>query len=109
MVQSVGYPELASHPDHVLAQRLLPRGCGAVFSFELKGSRNAGRASSRHCTCFRTWRTWWCKSLVIHPASTTHFRVPDNELAAAGITQGTIRLSVGLEDSAICSTTSRKR
>ena len=99
MVQSVAYPELMSHPEHAWAQRLLPRGCGAVFSFDLKASRQAGRTFVEALRVFsHLANVGDAKSLVIHPASTTHFRVPDHELAAAGITQGTIRLSVGLED-----------
>ncbi len=98
-VASVAYPELPTHPDHALAQRLLPRGCGAVFSFNLKGSRAAGKAFVEALTVFsHLANVGDAKSLVIHPASTTHFRVPDADLAAAGITQGTIRLSIGLED-----------
>lgn len=98
-VESVAYPELPDHPDHALAQRLLPRGCGAVFSFNLRGSRAAGRAFVEALKVFsHLANVGDAKSLVIHPASTTHFRVPDADLAAAGITQGTIRLSVGLED-----------
>jgi O-acetylhomoserine (thiol)-lyase len=100
-VEAVAYPELPSHPDHALAQRLLPRGCGAVFSFNLKGSRAAGRAFVEALQVFsHLANVGDAKSLVIHPASTTHFRVPDDQLQAAGITQGTIRLSVGLEDPA---------
>jgi O-acetylhomoserine (thiol)-lyase len=100
-VASIAYPELPSHPDHALARRLLPRGCGAVFSFNLQGSRAAGRAFVEALKVFsHLANVGDAKSLVIHPASTTHFRVPDAELAAAGITQGTIRLSVGLEDPA---------
>jgi O-acetylhomoserine (thiol)-lyase len=98
-VASVAYPELPHHPDHALARRLLPRGCGAVFSFNLKGSRAAGKAFVEALTVFsHLANVGDAKSLVIHPASTTHFRVPDADLAAAGITEGTIRLSVGLED-----------
>ena len=100
-VESIAYPELPSHPDHALAQRLLPKGCGAVFSFNLQGSRAAGRKFVESLQVFsHLANVGDAKSLVIHPASTTHFRVPDDELAAAGITQGTIRLSVGLEDPA---------
>jgi len=100
-VESVSYPELPSHPDHALAQRLLPKGAGSVFSFNLKGSRAAGRTFVESLQLFsHLANVGDAKSLVIHPASTTHFRVPDDELAAAGITQGTIRLSVGLEDPA---------
>ncbi len=98
-IDSIAYPELPSHPDHELAKRLLPKGCGAVFSFDLKGSRAAGRRFVESLQVFsHLANVGDAKSLVIHPASTTHFRVPDDELAAAGITQGTIRLSVGLED-----------
>jgi O-acetylhomoserine (thiol)-lyase len=100
-IESIAYPELPSHPDHALAQRLLPRGCGSVFSFNLKGSRAAGRTFVESLQVFsHLANVGDAKSLVIHPASTTHFRVPDDELAAAGITQGTIRLSIGLEDPA---------
>ena len=98
-IASVAYPELPGHPDHALAKRLLPRGCGAVFSFNLKGTRAAGKAFVEALTVFsHLANVGDAKSLVIHPASTTHFRVPDADLAAAGITEGTIRLSVGLED-----------
>ncbi len=98
-VERVAYPELPTHPDRALAERLLPRGCGAVFSFDLKGSRAAGRRFVESLRVFsHLANVGDAKSLVIHPATTTHFRVPDEELAAAGITQGTIRLSIGLED-----------
>jgi O-acetylhomoserine (thiol)-lyase len=101
LVECVAYPDLESHPDHALARRLLPRGCGAVFSFNLKGSRAAGRAFVESLQVFsHLANVGDAKSLVIHPASTTHFRVPDDQLQAAGITQGTIRLSIGLEDPA---------
>lgn len=98
-VASVSYPELPSHPDHALAQRLLPRGCGAVFSFALNGDRAAGRRFVEALQVFsHLANVGDAKSLVIHPASTTHFRVPVEQLAASGITEGTMRLSVGLED-----------
>ena len=100
-IESIAYPELPRHPDHELAKRLLPKGCGAVFSFNLAGSRAAGRKFVESLQVFsHLANVGDAKSLVIHPASTTHFRVPDDELAAAGITQGTIRLSIGLEDPA---------
>ena len=99
MVAAVGYPELEGHPSHALARRLLPRGCGAVFSFNLKGSRAQGRAFIEALKIFsHLANVGDCRSLVIHPASTTHFRMDDAALAAAGITAGTIRLSIGLED-----------
>ena len=99
MVERVGYPELESHPSHALAKRLLPRGCGSVFSFDLRGSRAQGRAFIEALKIFsHLANVGDCRSLVIHPASTTHFRMDDATLAQAGITPGTIRLSVGLED-----------
>jgi O-acetylhomoserine (thiol)-lyase len=99
MVASVSYPELASHPDHLLAKRLLPRGCGAVFSFNLKGDRAAGRRFIEALSVFsHLANVGDARSLVIHPASTTHFRMDAAALEAAGITEGTVRLSIGLED-----------
>ena len=98
-VESVSYPELESHPDHALAKTLLPKGCGAVFSFNIKGSRAAGRRFVESLGVFsHLANVGDAKSLVIHTASTTHFRVPTEQLLAAGLTEGTMRLSVGLED-----------
>ncbi len=98
-VESVSYPELDSHPDHALAKTLLPKGCGAVFTFTLKGDRAAGRRFVDGLKVFsHLANVGDAKSLVIHPASTTHFRVPPEQLAASGIGEGTMRLSVGLED-----------
>lgn len=99
MVSRVGYPELEGHPSHALAKKLLPRGCGSVFSFDLKGSRAQGRAFIEALRIFsHLANVGDCRSLVIHPASTTHFRMDDAALAGAGIGPGTIRLSIGLED-----------
>ncbi len=99
MVASVGYPELPDHPDRELAARLLPRGCGAVFSFELRGSREQGRRFIEALRLFsHLANVGDAKSLVIHPASTTHYRMSAEDLARAGIAEGTIRLSIGLED-----------
>jgi O-acetylhomoserine (thiol)-lyase len=98
-VERVVYPELPDHPDHELARRLLPRGCGAVFSFELKGGRSAGRRFIEALRVFsHLANVGDAKSLVIHPASTTHFRMSPDALRAAGIGEGTVRLSIGLED-----------
>ncbi|MEN9396206.1 MAG: hypothetical protein RLZ81_736 [Pseudomonadota bacterium] len=98
-VGRVGHPLLDSHPSHALAQRLLPRGAGSVFSFDLKGSREQGKKFVETLKVFsHLANVGDCRSLVIHPASTTHFRMSDEALAAGGITQGTIRLSIGLED-----------
>jgi O-acetylhomoserine (thiol)-lyase len=97
-VASVSYPELPGHPDHELAKTLLPKGCGAVFSFSLKGDRAAGVRFVEALKIFsHLANVGDAKSLVIHPASTTHFRVAAADLAAAGITEGTMRLSIGLE------------
>lgn len=99
MVESVAYPELESHPDHALAKRLLPRGCGAVFSFNLKANRAAGQRFIENLTLFsHLANVGDARSLVIHPASTTHFRMDADALRAAGIGEGTIRLSIGIED-----------
>ncbi|MDP3669030.1 MAG: O-acetylhomoserine aminocarboxypropyltransferase [Telluria sp.] len=98
-VASVSYPELPSHPDYALAKSLLPKGCGAVFPFSIKGDRAAGQRFVESLNIFsHLANVGDAKSLVIHPASTTHFRVPADQLAASGITEGTIRLSIGLED-----------
>ena len=99
MVEKVIYPELASHPDHDLCRRLLPKGAGAVFSFELKGGRPAGRKFIESLRVFsHLANVGDAKSLVIHPASTTHYRMSDADLAKSSITAGTVRLSIGLED-----------
>jgi O-acetylhomoserine (thiol)-lyase len=98
-VMSVSYPGLPSHPDHALARELLPRGPGAVLSFEIAGGRAAGRAFIEALALFsHLANVGDAKSLVIHPASTTHHRMDSAALAAAGIGEGLIRLSVGLED-----------
>ena len=101
MVSRVGYPELPGHPDKELAQQLLPKGCGAVFSFDLRGDRSAGIAFVDALNLFsHLANVGDAKSLVIHPASTTHHRMDSDALAAGGIGEGTIRLSIGLEDPA---------
>ena len=98
-VEAVAYPELASHPDYELARRILPRGCGAVFTFSLKGGRAAGRRFIEALKVFsHLANVGDAKSLVIHPATTTHYRMDAAALRAAGIGEGTVRLSVGLED-----------
>ncbi len=98
-VSRVGHPMLESHPSHALAQKLLPRGAGSVFSFDMKGSRAQGKAFIEALKLFsHLANVGDCRSLVIHPASTTHFRMDDAALAQAGIGPGTIRLSIGLED-----------
>ena len=104
LVEKVLYPELPEHPDHDLAKRLLPRGCGAVFSFDIRGGteeekRNAGRRFIESLRVFsHLANVGDAKSLVIHPASTTHYRMSGEDLKKAGIGAGTVRLSIGLED-----------
>jgi O-acetylhomoserine (thiol)-lyase len=102
LVSRVGHPLLESHPSHALANKLLRHGAlgaGSVFSFDIKGSRAQGRAFIENLKIFsHLANVGDCRSLVIHPASTTHFRMTDEALAGAGIGPGTIRLSIGLED-----------
>ena len=102
LVSRVGHPLMEDHPSHALAHKLLrfgPRGAGSVFSFDLKGSRAQGRAFIEALKLFsHLANVGDCRSLVIHPASTTHFRMSDEALRDAGIGPGTIRLSIGLED-----------
>ncbi len=99
-VTRVVHPSLPDHPDYALAQKLMPRGCGSVFTFEIKGGRNAGQKFIEALGLFSHLANIGdAKSLVIHPASTTHHRMDADALLAGGISEGTIRLSVGLEDS----------
>jgi len=102
LVSRVGHPLLESHPSHALAGKLLrfgAKGAGSVFSFDIKGSREQGKAFIEALKIFsHLANVGDCRSLVIHPASTTHFRMSDEALAAGGIGPGTIRLSIGLED-----------
>ena len=100
-VESVLYPELPSHADHALAARLLPRGAGAVFGFVLRGGRAAGGRFIEALELFsHLANVGDAKSLVIHPASTTHQQMDAAALEAAGISEGLVRLSVGLEEPA---------
>src|SRR5439155_5376810 len=97
-VERVRYAGLPESPYRPLVEKYLPKGAGAVFAFDLKGGRAAGQ---RFIESLRLWshlaNVGDAKSLVIHPASTTHRQLSDAELTAAGISAGTIRLSVGLE------------
>ncbi len=98
-VESVSYPGLESHPDYERAKSLLPDGAGAVFSFVVKGGRDAGRRLIESLELFSHLANIGdAKSLIIHPASTTHHRMDAEALAAAGIEAGMVRVSVGLED-----------
>lgn len=101
-VRKVHYAGLPSHPHHTLARKYLPKGPGAVFSFELDGEGDAVREKGRQYIeglqlFSHLANVGDAKSLVIHPASTTHQQLSDVELAAGGIGPGLIRLSVGLE------------
>ena len=98
-VKSVCYPELENHPDYKLAKDILPKGCGAVFTFQLEGNKETGKKFIEQLNLFsHLANVGDAKSLVIHPASTTHHRMSSDALKKAGITESTIRLSVGIED-----------
>ena len=98
-VEWVNYPGLKSHADYELAQRLLPKGCGAVLSFGIKGGRPAGKKFIESVVlASHLANIGDAKTLVIHPASTTHQQMTPEALTTAGIGEGMVRLSVGLED-----------
>jgi len=98
-VSWVVYPELDSHPDHSLAAELLPKGAGSIFPFGIEGGRNAGRRFIERLQLFsHLANVGDAKSLVIHPASTTHATMSSEELAVAGVGEDLVRLSIGLED-----------
>ena len=98
-VEWVNYPGLKSHPDYNLANKLLPKGAGAILSFGLNAGRAAGRKFIETVQlASHLANVGDAKTLVIHPASTTHQQMNAKALEAAGIGEGMIRLSVGLED-----------
>ncbi len=100
-IRSVAHPGLPGSPYESLVARYLPRGAGSVFSFDLEGGREAGIRMIRALELFsHLANVGDSKSLVIHPASTTHRQLDEAELRGAGIGPGTIRLSVGIEDPA---------
>jgi len=99
MVERVTYPGLASSRYRPLVEKYLPKGAGAVFSFDIAGGREAGQNFIRGVSLWsHLANVGDAKSLIIHPASTTHRQLQDDELSAAGVSPGTIRLSVGIED-----------
>ena len=99
LASNVRYPGLRTSPHHPLAEKYLPRGAGSVFSFDIRGGREAGQEFIRGLTLWsHLANVGDAKSLVIHPASTTHRQLSEEELRAAGVGPGTIRLSVGIED-----------
>ncbi|MEC7208221.1 MAG: PLP-dependent transferase, partial [Pseudomonadota bacterium] len=95
----VRHPNLPDHPGHDIAMRLMPRGAGSIIAFGVKGGREAGRAFieavqlSSHLA-----NVGDAKTLVIHPASTTHSHIDAEAMKAGGLSDDMIRLSVGLED-----------
>jgi len=99
LASNVRYPGLRGSPYRTLADKYLARGAGAVFSFDIRGGREAGQEFIRGVTLWsHLANVGDAKSLVIHPASTTHRQLTEEELRAAGVGPGTIRLSVGIED-----------
>jgi O-acetylhomoserine (thiol)-lyase len=95
----VNYPGLASSPFHALTERYLPLGAGAVFAFGLNGGREAGRRFIGAVElCSHLANVGDAKTLVIHPASTTHAQLDDDALVGAGVTPDLVRISVGIED-----------
>lgn len=98
LASHVTYAGLAASPYRALADKYLPAGAGAVFSFDIAGGREAGQAFIRGVTLWsHLANVGDAKSLVIHPASTTHRQLEESELESAGVRPGTIRLSVGIE------------
>ena len=97
-VEHVNHPSLPEHPDHALYERYFPNGGGSIFTFEIKGGKEAAFKFIDSLKIFSILANVAdVKSLVIHPATTTHSQLSDEELASVGITQGTIRLSIGTE------------
>ena len=94
----VNYPGLESHPDHARAMKLFPKGAGSMISFGVKGGREAGRRFiERLKLASHLANVGDAKTLVIHPASTTHQQMDEETLKVAGLSEELIRLSIGLE------------
>ncbi len=99
LASNVTYPGLGASRYRPLVEKYLPRGAGAVFSFDVRGGRAAGEEFIRGLTLWsHLANVGDAKSLVIHPASTTHRQLSEAELEGAGVRPGTIRLSIGIED-----------
>ncbi len=97
-VEKVNHPSLPDHPDHALYQKYFPKGGASIFTFEIKGGKDAAWKFIDNLKIFSLLANVAdVKSLVIHPATTTHSQLNDAELADQGITQSTIRLSIGTE------------
>ena len=98
-VEKVNYAGLASSPWHALAKKYAPKGSGAVLSFELKGGIEAGKKFVESLELFsHVANIGDVRSLVIHPATTTHSQLSPQEQLDAGVTPGLVRLSLGLEN-----------
>lgn len=98
-VEKVNYPSLKSSKYYDRAQKYIPKGAGGVFTFELKGGREAGAKFMDSLQLLKiVANVGDVRSMVIHPATTTHSQLTSEQLRQAGITEGTVRLSVGLED-----------
>jgi O-acetylhomoserine (thiol)-lyase len=97
-VAKVNHPSLPGHPDHALYQRYFPDGGGSIFTFEIKGGKEEAYRFIDSLEIFSLLANVAdVKSLVIHPATTTHSQLTEAELADQGIFQSTIRLSIGTE------------
>jgi len=98
-VESVSYPGLPNHPSYELAQKYLPNGQGAILTFEIKGGIESGKKLINNAKLFsHLANVGDSKSLIIHPASTTHSQLSGDELVKAGVSPGMVRLSVGTEN-----------
>jgi len=98
-VNWVRYPGLASNPSHDLAKRYLQKGFGAILTFGIKGGEEAGRRFVNACGLFSHLANIGdAKSLIIHPATTTHQQLTESQRLQAGVTGDLIRLSIGIED-----------
>ena len=98
LVEKVNHPSLPDHPDHALYEKYFPQGGGSIFTFEIKGGQKEAHAFIDHLTIFSLLANVAdVKSLVIHPATTTHSQLTEEELADQGIRPNTIRLSIGTE------------
>lgn len=98
-VEKVNYPKLADSPYHALAEKYLPKGVGSIFTFHVKGGEAEARKVIDSLEIFSNLANVAdAKSLVVHPATTTHSQLSDSDLEAAGVTKNQIRLSIGLEN-----------
>jgi O-acetylhomoserine (thiol)-lyase len=98
-VEKVNHPKLADHPNHAIYQKYFPDDAGSIFTFEIKGGANEAKAFIDRLELFSLLANVAdAKSLVIHPASTTHSQMSESELLLSGIKPNTVRLSIGIEN-----------